>query len=170
MSEPEFYAGEDPIDPSDPQETLRRELAEAAGRHLRLRADFENYRRRASRELEAARRDGRARAVLALLPVLDSLERGLAAGSTDPEFLEGVASTARLFHEALKEAGVTPIPSAGRPFDPRRHEALATEPAHESPPGTVLHEVRRGFELDGEVLRPAQVVVAADEPDSTASV
>jgi molecular chaperone GrpE len=137
--------------------------AEADDRHLRLLAEFENFRRRAAKEHEAARREGRRSALLPLLAVLDTFERALGAGSTDREFYEGVAATHRLFLDALREAGAAPIESVGRPFDPNVHEAVATAPADGVPPGTVAREVRRGWQLGNELLRPAQVVVAAAE-------
>jgi molecular chaperone GrpE len=152
----------------DEVERLRRALDEEREHYLRLRADFENVRRRASRELEAARRDGQRAALLPLLPVLDSLERALAAGSTDPDFYEGVAATHRLFVNALHEAGAEPVESVGRPFDPKVHEALATVPSSSAAPGTVTREVRRGWRLGDELLRPAQVVVAASREESDA--
>ena len=137
--------------------------AEADDRHLRLLAEFENFRRRAAKEHEAARREGRRSALLPLLAVLDAFERALGAGSTDRDFYEGVAATHRLFLDALREAGAAPIESVGRPFDPNVHEAVATAPAEGVPPGTVAREVRRGWQLGNELLRPAQVVVAAAE-------
>lgn len=141
--------------------------AEADDRHLRLLAEFENFRRRAAKEHEAARREGRRSALLPLLAVLDTFERALGAGSTDRDFYEGVAATHRLFLDALREAGAAPIESVGRPFDPNVHEAVATAPADGVPPGTVAREVRRGWQLGNELLRPAQVVVAAaKEPAS----
>jgi len=135
--------------------------AEADDRHLHLLAEFENFRRRAAKEHEAARREGRRSALLPLLAVLDTFERALGAGSTDRDFYEGVAATHRLFLDALREAGAAPIESVGRPFDPNVHEAVATAPADGVPPGTVAREVRRGWQLGNELLRPAQVVVAA---------
>jgi molecular chaperone GrpE len=137
--------------------------AEADDRHLRLLAEFENFRRRAAKEHEAARREGRRSALLPLLAVLDTFERALGAGSTDRDFYEGVAATHRLFLDALREAGAAPIESVGRPFDPNVHEAVATAPTDGVPPGTVAREVRRGWQLGNELLRPAQVVVAAAE-------
>ena len=147
-------------------ERLRRALEDERERHLRLRADFENVRRRMSRELEAARRDGQRAALLPLLPVLDSLERALAAGSTDADFYEGVAATHRLFVSALHEAGAEQVESVGRPFDPNVHEAVATVPSSSVEPGTVMRETRHGWRLGAELLRPAQVVVAAPRQES----
>ena len=137
--------------------------AEADDRHLRLLAEFENFRRRAAKEHEAARHEGRRSALLPILAVLDTFERALGAGSTDRDFYEGVVATHRLFLDALREAGAAPIESVGRPFDPNVHEAVATAPADGVPPGTVAREVRRGWQLGNELLRPAQVVVAAAE-------
>jgi molecular chaperone GrpE len=141
---------------------LRQALDEEARRTLRLRADFENVRRRAAQECDAARQDGRRAALLPLLPVLDTLERALAAGSIDPDFYEGVAATHRMFTRALREAGAEPVESVGRAFDPQVHEAVATVPSGGVEPGTVAREVRRGWRLGNELLRPAQVVVATD--------
>jgi molecular chaperone GrpE len=146
---------------ADEVERLRQALDEAEQRHLRLRADFDNVRRRSAREQEAARHDGRRAALAPLLAVLDTLERALAAGSTDADFYEGVAATHRLFIRALREAGAEPIETVGRPFDPNVHEAVATVPSDGRTPGVVAREVRRGWRLGDALLRPAQVVVVA---------
>jgi molecular chaperone GrpE len=145
---------------SEELERLRRDLEEERQRHVRLLADLDNFRRRAVREQERARHEGRRAALLPLLPVLDTLERALAAGSTDRDFYEGVAATHRLFLAALREAGAEAVESVGRPFDPNLHEAVATTPADGFEPGIVAHEVRRGWRLGDDLLRPAQVVVA----------
>jgi molecular chaperone GrpE len=145
-------------------ERLRRALDEERERTLRLLADFDNFRRRVAREQDGARREGRRAALLAMLPVLDTLERALAAGSTDRQFYEGVAATHRLFLNALREAGAEPIEGVGRPFDPTVHEAVATIPGDGVAPGIVTREVRRGWRLGEELLRPAQVVVATSRP------
>lgn len=142
--------------------TLETELEEQQQRNLRLRADFENFRRRAAREYAEARDEGRRAALLPLLSVLDTLERALATGSTDPAFYEGVAAIQRLFVDALREAGAEPVESVGRRFDPTVHEAVATAYADVVAPGTVTHETRRGWRLGNELLRPAQVIVATD--------
>jgi molecular chaperone GrpE len=142
---------------------LRRELEGQHDQQLRLRADYENFRRRVGREQETARRAGARSALLPLLPVLDSLERALAAGSVDPEFYEGVVATHRLFLNALREAGADPVASVGERFDPRVHEAVGTVAPDGMAPGTVTREVRRGWRLGHELLRPAQVLVAKGE-------
>jgi molecular chaperone GrpE len=141
-------------------EPLRRELEEARERHLRLLADFENFRRRVARDEGAAQLAGRRAALLPLLAVVDNLERALAAGSSDPAFYEGVMATQRQFLGALAEAGARPLESVGKPFDPALHEIVATVAPGEFGPGIVASEVRRGWRLGDDLLRPAQVVVA----------
>jgi molecular chaperone GrpE len=156
---PEDGAAAPPLD-ADEVERLRQA-------NLRLLADFENLRRRQAREGEAAGRAGRRAVVLALLPVLDTLERALATGSTDPKFYAGVAATQRLFERALREAGVEPIESLHQPFDPSLHEAIATVDTDEAEPGTVVREEQRGWRMGDEVIRPARVVVASS-PEAAA--
>jgi molecular chaperone GrpE len=159
----------DSIEPSPPVAdtadvaALRRELDEQRDRYLRLRADLENFRRRAAAEQTAAHREGSRSALAPVLPVLDALERALATGSTDPDFYEGMEAIHRMFLDALRKAGLEPVESEGRPFDPALHEAIATIPPDGRSPGTVAREVRRGYRLDGDLLRPAQVVVVASE-------
>jgi molecular chaperone GrpE len=142
---------------------LRQAIEEERQRNLRLLADFDNFRRRVGREKERASGDARRAALLPLLQVLDTLERALASGSTDADFYEGVAATRRLFESALREAGAEPLEAVGQPFDPTLHEAVGAQPSEEVEPGTVVREVRRGWRLPDGLLRPAQVVVAAEE-------
>lgn len=144
-----------------PEETqrLRVELEACEDRALRLRADFDNYRRRTARERDAATSEGRRKALLAILPALDGLEHALAAGSSDDVFFEGVVTTHTLFLKALRELGAEPIESVGRLFDPNLHEGVATLAADDVPAGTVVRELRRGWRLGTELVRPAQVVV-----------
>jgi molecular chaperone GrpE len=142
-------------------EELRKALDEEQQRYLRLLAEFDNFRRRMARDAQGSRDAGRREALLPLLDVFDMLERGLAAGSTDPAFYEGVAATKRLFVSALGRAGVEPISTLGTTFDPKVHEAVATLPSATVDPGTIVREERSGWRLGEDLLRPAQVVVAA---------
>jgi molecular chaperone GrpE len=151
----------EPPETTDEAERLRRELDDEKQRSLRLRADYDNLRKRAARESQAAHPEGRRAALRAILPVLDALERALAIGSDDAAFLEGVESTYRLFLSALAEAGAETIEALGQPFDPRIHQAISHEPSRDHEPGTVAREMRRGWRLGDELIRPAQVVVAA---------
>lgn len=142
---------------------LRRALEDEKRHSLRLLADLQNFRRRAAKEHESARHDGQRAALRPILAVLDAFERALAAGSSDPAFYDGVASTHRLLLGALREAGAEPIETIGRPFDPRVHEAVSTVAAGDAPSGTIVGEARRGWRLGDELLRPAHVVVASDD-------
>jgi molecular chaperone GrpE len=137
-----------------------RELEEERARTRRVVADFINFRRRTEGERDAVRRDGARAVLLPLLSVLDDFERALATPSSDRPFYEGVASIHRLFVGALREARAEPIDSVGEPFDPTIHEAVATIPAEGPETDIVVREERRGWRLEGQLLRPARVVVA----------
>jgi molecular chaperone GrpE len=159
MEAHETGAGDRPAEREE-LERLKHAVEDERQRTLRLLAEFENFRRRTAREQEAAGREGRRAVLLPLLPVLDTLERALAAGSSDRDFYDGVAATHRLFTKALRDAGAEALDSVGQPFDPMLHEAVATVAPNGGKPGTVAREVRRGWRLGNELLRPAQVVVA----------
>jgi molecular chaperone GrpE len=163
MTAPKSDAADRSVD-TEEAERLQRALEEERQRGLRLLADFDNLRRRVARESDQARGDARRSALLPLLSVLDTFERALDAGSTDPDFYEGVSAIHRLFLSALREAGAEPVDSVGRPFDPQVHEAVGTVWSDDVQPGAVVREVRRGWRLPDGLLRPAQVVVASEEP------
>lgn len=166
MTETDAGTEDRAVPANDEVDELRRVLEDEKRHGLRLLADLQNFRRRAAQEHESARRDGQRAALLPMLAVLDALGRALATGSSDPAFYEGVASTHRLLLGALREAGAEPIPTIGHPFDARIHEAVSTVAGGDAPGGTVVGEARRGWRLGDELLRPAHVVVAADEEAS----
>jgi molecular chaperone GrpE len=151
---------------ADELASLRRTLDEEQDRLLRFRADFDNFRRRAAREKEAAQKEGLRATLRALLPGVDALERALETGSSDAAFYDGVASTHRLILDALRQLGAEPVAAVGEWFDPDVHEAVASTPADGVEPGRAVREVRRGWRLGGELLRPAQVVVAGAPDES----
>jgi molecular chaperone GrpE len=146
----------------DEVERLKEALVKERERNLRLLADLDNFRRRTAKEQESGQRTGRRAALLPLLPVLDTLERALATGSTDPHFYEGVAATFRVFTDALLAAGAEPFDSVGQRFDPAIHEAVEIVDADGVETGTVTRQVLRGWRLGDELLRPARVIVAAN--------
>ncbi len=170
----------DPTEPATPAEPAapaagtspesRLEATEArAEQHradfLRAIAELENFRKRAAREVESARQFGVERFAAELLSVADSLAAGLdAAGSADTATLiEGQRATMRLLGKAFERAGITEVDPVGQPFDPTRHEAIATRPSAAHPPDTVLQVVQRGYLLNGRLLRPARVIVSTVE-------
>jgi molecular chaperone GrpE len=140
---------------------LRRSLDEARKQELRLLADFQNLRRRIAHERGTLKHEGKREALSALLPVLDAFERALKAGSSDRGFYDGMAATHGLFVEALRRLGAEPVEAEGEVFDPMVHEAVGTTTARGIRAGTVVSEVRRGWKLDDDLLRPSQVLVAA---------
>ena len=131
---------------------------------LRTEADFQNYRRRAQRDLEETRRDAEERVLLDLIAALDDLERALTAAreAEAPEsWLAGVELVATRMRETLARRGVAPIEALGEPFDPAFHEALLEiDPPPGAAPGTVASVVLQGYRRGDRVLRPARVVVA----------
>jgi molecular chaperone GrpE len=154
-----------------PSDDLEAALAEAEAKaqehwnsYLRAVAETENVRKRAQRDTEAASRYAVERFAGDLLDVRDSLELGLQAGaSAEPaRLLEGLEATLRLLNRAFEKAGVTVLDPAGQTFNPEFHEAMATQPTAEQPPGTVLAVVQKGYVLNGRLLRPARVLVARE--------
>lgn len=133
---------------------------------LRAAAEMDNVRKRAAREIDAARQYGIERFAGELLPVVDSLVLGLeSAPDADPATLrEGQDATLRLLLKAFERAGLTEIDPAGQPFDPGQHEAMAMRPSAEHPPHTVLQVFQRGWLLNGRLLRPARVIVSTATP------
>lgn len=150
-------------------EDLASELEEVNNRYLRLAADFENFKKRARQERLDLMQYGAVRLVEQLLPVVDDFGRVLehVPEGVDENWLKGVQMTVGKLHEALTEAGVEQIEAIGSRFDPKLHEAIATQESREHPEDTVLEEVRRGYKMHDRVLRPAMVRVTrlpAEEP------
>jgi molecular chaperone GrpE len=151
---------------------VKRERDEYLELAQRAKADFENYRKRAAREVEEAERRGKASVVRDLITVLDNLERALRAAGVDPDAEasaeagdgEGLVHGVRLVHRelraALERAGVQAYDPAGERFDPAWHEAIATTPADGVEPGVILETAEKGYRLDGQVLRAARVIVS----------
>jgi len=132
-------------------------------RYLRAAAETENVRKRASRDVERARKYALEGFGSEMLAVKDSLELGLnAVESTDAAGIaEGSKATLKLLTTALERFGITEIDPMGEPFDPERHEAINMQPTSDAEPGSVLSVVQKGYSLNGRLLRPAMVVVAS---------
>ncbi len=145
---------------------LEEQIAQERERLLRLRADFENYKKRAARERSDAATVAKADLVARILPVLDNLERAREAAERDgsPAVAEGIRMVSEQFLAALAEEGVEPIPAVGQPFDPMLHEAVGREKTDEVAEGYVVREEERGFRLGERVIRPAKVITA-EHPD-----
>jgi molecular chaperone GrpE len=127
----------------------------------RTRADFENYRKRVAKETTVALVRGKAELARELLPALDNLERALEVSAADAEALaKGVSLVLDEFREKLKGAGVEAFDPTGERFDPSLHEALSTQAKEGAEAGVVIETVEKGYRLNGQVLRPARVVVS----------
>ena len=129
-------------------------------RLLRLAADFENYKKRTAREREEYVALANARLLVELLPVVDDLERALAAAEQHEEaqLEEGVRLVHRSLASLLERHGIELIATDGK-FDPHVHEALLARPSEEAESGAVLDVVQKGYKLGDRVIRPAMVVV-----------
>jgi len=126
----------------------------------RTQADFENYRKRMARENAAAQDRGVARVARELLPALDHLEHALKAAQGHEDVVKGFSLVGDEIVAALGRAGIEPFSPKGEPFDPNEHEAMAAHASEGAEPGTVIEVYQRGYRLNGQVLRPARVVVA----------
>ncbi|MFQ5894229.1 MAG: nucleotide exchange factor GrpE [Nitrospinota bacterium] len=136
--------------------------------YLRLRAEFDNFRKREHREREAFRLQAHRELVAALLPILDDLERAAAHMGAEEVggVVRGVELIAASLRELLRRQGLEPIAALGESFDPERHEALLAVESADHPDNTVIEEHQRGYLLRGEVLRPARVTVARSVPQA----
>lgn len=131
--------------------------------YLRARADLDNQRKRAQRDVEDANRYGNDRLLKEMVPVLDNLERALehaGQGTGGEGLIEGVNLTVNLFRKTLDSFGVKAISAVGTPFDPNLHQAMGQVETAEHPPNTVVTEFQKGYLLNDRLLRPALVMIA----------
>ena len=143
-------------------EAVAEEVGQLKGQLMRLAADFDNFRKRAQREKEEIRKYGIERLLRDILPVLDNLERAVAhSDGEESPIAQGVQMVVKQFIDTLQRYGIEPVESKSKPFDPELHEALSQAPSEDVEPGTVLEEVQKGYILNGRLLRPAKVIVAA---------
>ena len=161
-------AGDTP-EPSDTESALAVAEAKAAehwDRYLRTAAEVENVRKRATRDVEHARKYALESFSRELLAVRDSLEMGIqAADNADAaSLLEGSEATLKLLTSTLERFGIEIVDPEGEPFDPEFHEAMTMQPSADAEPGSVLTVVQKGYSLNGRLLRPAMVVVASEPP------
>ena len=151
----------EPEAPEDELTVAQRERAEYLDLAKRTQADFENYRKRASKDIAAAGARARVGLIRELLPVVDNLERALAGAPDDDPMAEGVRLVLMDLQGVLARAGVEAIEPHGETFDPNVHEALTTRQQDGVEAGVVLDVVEKGYRGADQVIRPARVVVAA---------
>ena len=160
----EEEADDDPsIAEKDPS-TTEEEIESLKDQLLRAVAESENIRRRASRDVENAHKYANEKLLEDLLPVLDSLEKALELPNQSDDakaVLEGIEISLRIFRETLEKGGVAIVDPLGEPFDPSKHEALATVANEQVEPNTVIEVVQKGYMLNERVVRASRVVVSA---------
>jgi molecular chaperone GrpE len=163
-----FEEGDREDGPPEPADAPPAEAVELRERLLRLQADFENFKKRIDRERFDHFRYATFGLVSRILPVLDNFERAMSSvrpGEANDALIEGIALIHRQLLSELEAEGLRGMESVGEPFDPERHEAVATDPDAPLPPHTVTHVFQRGYFLHDRVLRPAMVRVRVDELD-----
>jgi molecular chaperone GrpE len=142
------------------RDQFARERSEIYDQLLRLKADFENSRRRSQRERAEFSEFATTEVVRAVLPVLDDFERALAVQTADKEYAKGMALIYQRLFDTLKKIGLEPLDSEGQKFDPSLHHAVETEKTEDVESDTILQVHQRGYNFKGKLLRPAMVKVA----------
>jgi molecular chaperone GrpE len=160
---PEVPDAEVSID-EDPMALLQAKADENWDNYLRAAAELENVRKRATRDVDNARKFAIERFGAELLAVRDSLELGLQADEEAgaEQLRVGSEATLKLLATTMERFGVVEIDPQGEPFNPELHEAMTMQPSAEVEPGTVLTVFQKGYTLNGRLLRPARVVVAQE--------
>jgi molecular chaperone GrpE len=162
---------EDPIKELEAKlEAKEKEAVETYDRLLRTSAEFDNYKKRSSREMEEFRKFANQSLIKEMLSVVDNLE--LAMNSTndhkaiDKDLLQGLEMTHKEILKVFERFNVKPIDAKGQPFDPTFHEAVMQEETNDSPKNTVINELQRGYMIHDRLLRPSMVVVAKPKESS----
>jgi molecular chaperone GrpE len=145
-------------------EASKKENEENYDRFLRVSAEFENYKKRQSREMVEFRKYANQSLIRDILPVIDNLERAISSTEVGTEegngILEGIALTFKDLLKILEKYDVQPIDAVGAPFDPNFHQAVSQEASDDYPENTVLHELQKGYLLHDRLVRPSMVIVS----------
>ncbi|QSB19632.1 nucleotide exchange factor GrpE [Pseudomonas sp. 15A4] len=145
-------------------QVLEEQLKAAQDQSLRVAADLQNVRRRAEQDVEKAHKFALEKFASDLLPIVDSLERGLDLSNPDDESIrpmrEGIELTLKMFYDTLKRYHLEAIDPHGQPFNAEHHQAMAMQESAEVEPNSVLKVFQKGYQLNGRLLRPAMVVVS----------
>ena len=141
-------------------EQLAKMVSDASDKYLRLAAEYDNYRKRTTKEKENTYADAKADTVKEFLGVLDNLERGLAQFAEGDPHRQGMELICRQFLAVLEKLGVTRIEAQGQPFDPQKHDAVMHVEDENVGENTVVEVLQQGYQLGDKVLRFAMVKVA----------
>ena len=144
--------------------SLEQEVKETLDRLLRVSAEFENYKKRAAREMNEFKKFANESFAKSMLPVVDNLDRAIASSSNDEyanrSVVEGVNMTLKEILKVFDQFGIKPFESLGEPFNPGFHQAMMQEETADHPENTVLNELQKGYMIHDRLLRPAMVVVS----------
>lgn len=157
-------------EPVDPLEEARADAQRFKDQWMRTAADFDNFRKRARREVDDARKGGREDLLRELLPVFDNLERALTSAQRAGDIkgvAEGLGMVMKQFESTLGRVNIQKVPSVGHPFDPAMHEAIQQVETDEHPAGQVVAEVQPGYMQGEKLVRAAMVVVAKPKAPAT---
>lgn len=164
----EAESGEDNDAGADPLAELQAKADENWDKYLRAVAELENVRKRAARDVEHAHKYAIERFAADLLAVCDSLEMALATDDVSIDSVKaGSEATLKQLAGVLQRFGVEEVNPEGEPFDPSFHEAMAMQPSADVAAGSVITVFQKGYALNGRLLRPARVVVAAEPTETT---
>jgi molecular chaperone GrpE len=155
--------GADPAE-DDSTEALQADLNRFRDLALRSQADFENYKKRCTREKEEAIKYANSALLEKLIAIIDNFELGLEAARAEGEnsaVFSGMSMVLKQLMDFLTEHGLQAIDATGQKFDPNLHEAIAHEPSDQFPEGVVLRQTRRGYRMRDRLLRPSSVVVSS---------
>ncbi len=150
----------------DPLEAAQKEAEENRDRWVRAVAELENYRKRTAQERSRMQKYRYEALLRDLLPIVDNMDRAVHHCSETGEsdgVAEGLCMIAGMFRDLLQKYGVKEIGSLGEPFDPKFHEAIARLPTSDKPANVVVEEMEKGYLYQDRLLRPAKVVVAAEQ-------
>ena len=136
---------------------------EAHDQLLRLKADFENTKKRLQRDKEDAIKYANEKLLVEILPIVDNLDRAMASlaeGHDAAKVMQGLKLAQEELHQVLESHGVKVVQTVGEAFDPQLHEAVAAVESADAKEGTILDEVQRGYVLNGRLIRPSRVRIA----------
>ena len=152
-------------------ETAKQESKEMYDRFLRVSAEFENYKKRSTRQMDDFRKYANQSLTKEMLAVVDNLERALNSSngnsSNDKCMVDGVNMTLKEILKVFEKVNVKPIESVGQLFDPTFHQAMMQEETDEYPENTIITELQKGYMIHDRLLRPSMVVVAASKAKNT---
>ena len=168
--QPQDNSEENPLqqEVETPQD-LQQQLAVLQDQHLRLAAEFDNYKRRMAKQLQEQLQYAHEPLVRELLPCLDHLQQAIHAGkqalseTAEPSLrvlIDGIDMVQKKMVETLQRSGISCLQPVGQPFDPNCHEAVSEQQDEQHPPGTVLQQLQPGYMMHNRLIRPAKVVVA----------